>query len=360
MHILNKQRLRATLISVNGFSDTFLSRGVSLGKGFRQMINEFARRDLTYQEDALNAFRGMLQELQTWSKHGMQSFRDWFGLPLFPSELKHTDALVYGLSWRIEDVVNDNVIGLESMPHQSQVGTIIRRNSFPSWTWLGWKISESSTFDFWGYPLEVLLSDKGVFDPGVPHKDLTSSPSYNSCVQVCVQYQNGQTLRWEEDQDVIIGQYLQQSLTPQLQINGWTFIVTISVSYLEPPEQSGMRYVKFRRFKIGRRDLGLAYSTLKSQGFVASSLNGKVRLQLLLLSRWSIPFRDRSLYPLDNMTAMVIAPFSMKDLDNAYEKVGLVNIHFYKRPHPRVWNDDLQCPGPDFRPTCLEKNIILK
>jgi Heterokaryon incompatibility protein (HET) len=84
-------------------------------------FNEYKRRDLSYQLDALNAFCGIL------AKSGLQSY---WGVPVFDI-IPPERGLAYGLLWK------SNSINLSSQQ---------RRPEFPTWTWA------STAYKFVSFP----------------------------------------------------------------------------------------------------------------------------------------------------------------------------------------------------------------
>lgn len=90
-----------------------------------ERIEEYSRRQLSYQSDALNAVAGVLQ---TYESTIIPEYH-YFGLPIFRPFLREADpattsmdAFVQSLRWSLE--------GLQVRE---------RRLEFPSWSWVGWK-----------------------------------------------------------------------------------------------------------------------------------------------------------------------------------------------------------------------------
>lgn len=151
----------------NGFSDTFqsrvsgpisnmMTRGVTKALGledilstFVNCLNNYGRRDLSYEEDRLNAFAGIINELESRytdievsvplspTEPSVEtnipivvSLRSLWGLPCITSPttepvMKYTLQRIFlaQLCW-----------GGSSVPAKLQ-----RNRQFPSWSWLGWK-----------------------------------------------------------------------------------------------------------------------------------------------------------------------------------------------------------------------------
>ncbi|KAI1397774.1 hypothetical protein F4819DRAFT_65792 [Hypoxylon fuscum] len=74
-------------------------------------IEEYSRRQLTFEEDSLNAFLGVLKYYETY--HGIKHL---WGLPIVEAD----GCYAFYLEW----VHND--------------GPVLRRTGFPSWSWTGW------------------------------------------------------------------------------------------------------------------------------------------------------------------------------------------------------------------------------
>ncbi|KAF4546314.1 Tol-like protein [Lasiodiplodia theobromae] len=88
-------------------------------------IEEYSRRHLSHQSDALNAITGVLQTYE----HTVSPEQHYFGLPMFRPYVREADpsttnmdGFVQSMRWSLEG---------------SQVRE--RRPEFPSWSWVGWK-----------------------------------------------------------------------------------------------------------------------------------------------------------------------------------------------------------------------------
>ncbi|KAI0545389.1 heterokaryon incompatibility protein-domain-containing protein [Xylaria curta] len=81
-------------------------------------VETYSARNLRYDEDALNAFQGIIR----WFSKQTHGLRNIWGLS-FPDNSDHeTSYLVYSLTWRHKD-------GSRAR----------RRQIFPTWTWVGWE-----------------------------------------------------------------------------------------------------------------------------------------------------------------------------------------------------------------------------
>ncbi len=109
----------------------FPYRGVGVrmnGDDVWKRIQEFWTRKLSFQNDALDAFSGILTAFETYSgRRYRQSLYYWghiCGLPVMSaSDVSSKAAVIHSLCWSISSL---------SSP-------LKRRVSFPSWTWLGWE-----------------------------------------------------------------------------------------------------------------------------------------------------------------------------------------------------------------------------
>jgi hypothetical protein len=87
----------------------------------RDMVTNYSKRRLTYQNDALNAITGVLNLILERNINDKQMFRHIYGLPLY--------------SW----VDGDNeAISIETSLHWYHTQRGVRRPEFPSWSPLGW------------------------------------------------------------------------------------------------------------------------------------------------------------------------------------------------------------------------------
>ncbi|PTD05043.1 hypothetical protein FCULG_00000332 [Fusarium culmorum] len=96
-----------------------------------QHICNYTRRDLTYDNDSLNAFLGILRRLETTIGNGKMF--DILGVPLWAPQLDQGPAVI-GLP-RTRDI-----FALSTCFWHHKDGMIAtRRPHMPSWTWAGWK-----------------------------------------------------------------------------------------------------------------------------------------------------------------------------------------------------------------------------
>ncbi|KAL5329350.1 hypothetical protein ACEPPN_002862 [Leptodophora sp. 'Broadleaf-Isolate-01'] len=88
-------------------------------------ISEFLRRSLSKETDALNAFSSILTAAKQlkWIRGNI------CGIPIFAADNIPVETLANSLLWEM-----------------SPAGKLRRRRSFPSWTWLGWRLFAESQF----------------------------------------------------------------------------------------------------------------------------------------------------------------------------------------------------------------------
>jgi len=121
-----------------------------------ERVKEYAQRHLSYESDALSAFRGITQEFQSRG-HIIASIA---GLPIVKKK-----QLVMELMWRVSGVAE-------------------RRYAFPSWTWAGWTAN---------WPT-LRLSEPSTRPPNVV-------PTF---VSIAVEFADGKRFEWERDRKAIL------------------------------------------------------------------------------------------------------------------------------------------------------------
>lgn len=87
----------------------------------REQIQEYTRRDLTYPEDSLNAFLGVLD----YNSRTSRPMAHLWGLPLYEDQARAPQPrdVLFELFWW----------------HESSPAAACRRRGFPSWSWVGWE-----------------------------------------------------------------------------------------------------------------------------------------------------------------------------------------------------------------------------
>jgi hypothetical protein len=90
---------------------------------------EYSWRQLSYDEDCLTAFTGIIRDMETGSFGGVKQI---VGLPYSEHGFETADdSFIAGLAW-YHEIVDDS----ERVRSSEQPG---RRSNFPSWSWAGWK-----------------------------------------------------------------------------------------------------------------------------------------------------------------------------------------------------------------------------
>lgn len=88
------------------------------GMDVYNLVEKYTQRVLTYDDDILNAFDGILADLE----QRKPSIRSHWGIPLLFDGSRYLLGLLIGLCWH----------------HMIQNENIHRRLGFPSWSWAGW------------------------------------------------------------------------------------------------------------------------------------------------------------------------------------------------------------------------------
>ncbi|KAF4978653.1 hypothetical protein FZEAL_4996 [Fusarium zealandicum] len=153
---------------------------------FKNQVNGYLNRDFTFPEDRLDAFRGVLDQYAQMDP----PMDNLLGLPLFhANDFKNqispsrTDRLAIALGWKL-DPVGDTEISTYPM---------YLHGSFPSWTWLAWKLRP----EYKGYGPYFSLCQIGDESPLVDN--ISSVPN----MDVSVGFKDDKVLSWEDQGDAI-------------------------------------------------------------------------------------------------------------------------------------------------------------
>lgn len=109
---------------------------------FIERVREYMKRELTHDQDAFDAFAGVLNYLEWFAKEFLLG--NIFGLPVWSPESRWSasgsgkHALLRSLSWSLPRPFVTKLDGKLSDVAE-------RRKEIPSWTWCGWKRARSST-----------------------------------------------------------------------------------------------------------------------------------------------------------------------------------------------------------------------
>ncbi|KAK4034646.1 tol protein [Parachaetomium inaequale] len=163
-------------------------------------IREYLERSLTFDDDILNAFRGVLA---AYERQFSASTRILAGLRIAvgPAE-RALAALARGLSW-------DFVCTSTHSPIQQKME---RRPGFPSWTWLGCKVPRYTLFR------------------------MPNRPTRTSLLDASVEYTDGLLLPWSANQNLIFSRDRAGCFPAFLRIRGRALDIYVSAKgYLTAP-----------------------------------------------------------------------------------------------------------------------------
>ncbi|KAK3949468.1 HET-domain-containing protein [Pseudoneurospora amorphoporcata] len=96
------------------------------------LIGSYSKRQLSFQADALNAFRGLLSRV---------SFITYWGVPCYELSTEKSMETHYSLAIQASDKTAASLF-LRSLCWEPERTCLGRRERFPSWSWLGWKTSD--------------------------------------------------------------------------------------------------------------------------------------------------------------------------------------------------------------------------
>jgi hypothetical protein len=323
-----------------------MSQGAGLE--FKVAATDYSRRNLTRESDALNAFKGALEAFRNPTGK-VNPMGNYFGIPLYSSsESSHSEVFLYGLAWSIADHELDDLLGLHSPRtiYAIKPGLIKRRRGVPSWTWVGWQLSKPFKLRFGSWTSAELLSNTRLLS-------LRGIGRLISCVRMHVKSKDlSKTLDWQEDNDCIMELYSRDQMSSGLGFEGWVFKIRIPVRTLEtePKDAYGISDaygpLRLGPLTTAHRDLSTCYFISKHLHYdLLEGEDNAVEFRFLLLGLWD---------PYGRVASMVIAKRSS---DAPYERVGLISFYFGGLL-PRMWDEKLRCPGPDF-PQCSKESIWL-
>ncbi|KAK1773106.1 HET-domain-containing protein [Copromyces sp. CBS 386.78] len=98
------------------------------------LIGSYNKRQLSFQADALNAFRGLLSRVP---------FITYWGLPCYelPRGTKQSKETYHSLALQASDKTAASLL-LRFLCWEPESTCLGRREGFPSWSWLGWETSD--------------------------------------------------------------------------------------------------------------------------------------------------------------------------------------------------------------------------
>ncbi|KAK3499047.1 heterokaryon incompatibility protein-domain-containing protein [Neurospora hispaniola] len=299
-----------------------------------ERINEFLKRTLSFEHDALDAISGILNMYRTeCSEHGGIAFL--CGMPLFPklsvhqsdditpkrgeserqwhSSLYETSVLIEGLLWDGHWV--EKPIGVPKAELSSTKLERPRRSEFPSWTWVGWKGTSR-------YALEVM--------------SISESISKTSKCAIRAVYEECQTdMDWDKDAEQILEKSA-LGLNPRfLDIKGTCFDASLAWSETGDWEidTGGWVYTKplvFSSSLLGSRTFRIPPNTLEEG-------EGKVHelVALLLLYDWDTePCLDVISRRTHSIDFLLVQPVEYSAGRWVYERVTCDKITWYVESRP--------------------------
>jgi len=321
-----------------------ISEGAS--KPFFQTVSTFAQRDLSVETDALDAFKGILEEYSELAKNGNgEQMHFYFGVPLFLPMIRYKtipkssfSVFLFHLTWRICPPYSNKMLHTgENMRLTAEL--VKRRKSFPSWSWTGWKIKYPLTFD-----TAFRQSDTFIYIARMEVESYDSTRFYS-----------------ENDQERIMELYHRGEISPKLFLMSWVFDLSIQLEELENirTHVPGKSFSSLN-FGPGKEEfylesglllasntvgeLAQAYFMCEKLGYPLSKEDGKVTFKLLVLTAEE-----------DAIEAMLIA---QRDSSLSYEKVGMVHI-YRKSQNDHFWDYIRRQPG-SYSPPCTWQTICLQ
>lgn len=164
---------------------------------FIDRVNAFMARDLSFDSDAIDAIRGILALFEN-IEHPVYNL---CGLPIFSNPpfksdhtLRNVDDLAVALSWTSET-------------------PLVRRNDFPSWTWVGWKHKSRTDSDVFSF--RYLLGQSLDRERKSYERNLTFP------ILARVEFEKHIAYEWESNRSQILEKYNTGYYPSSLHIWGW-------------------------------------------------------------------------------------------------------------------------------------------
>ncbi|KAM7213632.1 Heterokaryon incompatibility protein (HET) domain containing protein [Rhypophila decipiens] len=187
----------------------------TVGKQWRvlgALISEYLDRSLTFENDVLDAFRGILA---VHERRFSVEVRILAGIPISMEHLAEssnfkTKTLVSGLSWFFQQNKG-----------KSYIQKLERRAGFPSWTWLGWKPREA---------VSIMLRDQ------MTHQPLAYDARF--------EYTDLAVLDWSSQHDLIIDRGFEGQIPCFLWIQGPILEVQAGMNGELTDENDLLRYLR--------------------------------------------------------------------------------------------------------------------
>ncbi|KAK5996856.1 hypothetical protein PT974_02201 [Cladobotryum mycophilum] len=197
-HYRREEWTREKNMGTSIFDDMALSRRIDL---FTKLLRDYTRRELTYPDDKINAFLGIMNAFgriePTWTH--------LWGVPIMmPQELGG-----YELSSSLEATVSHELVNGLTWCAESRFYQHARLKMFPSWSWAGW--------------------ERAVYSVRSLDKEWVSPVDKSICVGV--ELQNGEVVPWEKLRQMM--SYLKNNTTTIshfIHLDIWTTQVELFVS----------------------------------------------------------------------------------------------------------------------------------
>lgn len=100
-------------------------------------ITQYSSRNLSFDSDALDAFRGVLSRA---------NFYSYYGIPIGPTTMRGPGPFAYSTAKEVNAGFTEGLFWLPVRTHDESISFymdvfnfVSRRSEFPSWSWTGWK-----------------------------------------------------------------------------------------------------------------------------------------------------------------------------------------------------------------------------
>lgn len=163
------------------------------GADIRNLIGTYMTRELSRSQDRLDAFRGLSRAFATRTKDRVDTF---MGLPLFDPDaftnlkvVSETDRLAIAMSW----IWSCRAVSFsQEADNEIEPCYLDKTTSFPSWTWLSWRIREEQS---------ISQSSHSFCIPQMNHESLEIADGLCAPprTEVSVGFADGLLVSWEID-----------------------------------------------------------------------------------------------------------------------------------------------------------------
>ncbi|KAK1754312.1 hypothetical protein QBC47DRAFT_383596 [Echria macrotheca] len=286
----------------------------NLGTSFWQRVNEYIRRRLSFEDDALNAFEGIIHAF----KETDSSFQSIFGIPVslctegVPDPLA---CLLNALTWTVKT---------EGWGYPRKRIYPLRRRRFPSWSWTDWK------------PAEDWPADRDLIKPS-PWRCREIRP----VVQVAFETLEGSIFPFQDEHAMVFALESENLLKPILRLAGWTFDMDIKFNSEKPRWGGTFLFEPRKVFSTTWLDyeVGLAKSLITAHEQLENEDLAIREIKCIAL----YTYHDR------NWGHCCVLLVSRKPGTDSYERIGPLDLPFFNPGHnPEIWDEIGGFPGPDF------------